>query len=219
MFNATVARVHRVRAAPSCLILAAACLVATGCGPRYAALQDSTATRLAGGLGESITVRDVALYVSNRAWDVTDIASFGIGFPLPRPQVKCLGALHANLHVTRSAQFGYGVTGSKDQVDVFYIGKGHDRRFGWDATYREKSLFELTTCRVAHYSKQDTFAETDWSVLSPKDEPFAEGNMDYYAVGTQVSVPFLSLVVDFHPVEVADAIVGIFGTDLRHDDH
>ena len=206
-------------AAHCCIALAVACLMLAGCCPSQSTRHCASPSRLAAASGEGITVHDFALYVSNRVLDVTDIVSFGVGFPLPRPQVRALGALHANLHVTRAVQFGRGVTGSKDEVDVPYLGKGHDRRFGWEATYREKSVFNLTTCRVAHYSKHDTFAETNWSTLSPKDEPFAKGNMDYYAVGTQLSIPFLSLVVDFHPVEVVDAIVGIFGVDLRHDDH
>ncbi len=159
-------------------------------------------------------VAAVLLYLPNRALDLTDVASAGIA----PPSIPYLlpGLVHINVHATRAVQFGAGSTHGN------FLGKGYGRLLAWSFVHREISLLCFTACRLKH--RGSILAEGDETdlrrrgILRPSDEPFARGQMDYFALGAEAALPVVAFQLDLHPAELFDFLAGLAFADPSGDD-
>ena len=157
--------------------------------------------------------RRALLYLPNRLLDITDMVSASVGVPL-LPKLLVARPLHVNAHLTRAAQLGLGASDS-----IVNVGKGFRRRcLPWVNGVREVSAGPVAMC---HYTMDVGGEDLDFrkaGILTPGDRPFAEGFMDYWAVGLEAAVLPVAAKVEIHPVEIADALLGFFLIDLSGDD-
>jgi len=156
----------------------------------------------------------VLFYIPNRLADVLDIVSFGIGLPWP-PHIFPASA-HANVHLTRAFQVGVGHTHG------LFIGKDYQRRLTWVFNHNEFSLGPLTVAGLT-YRHWGESGETSASIeragmLLPGDEPFAQGMMDYWAIGVNAGLLVAAVKVDVHVRELFDALLGFIFLDPMGDD-
>ncbi|HPD14434.1 MAG TPA: hypothetical protein PLE19_05760 [Planctomycetota bacterium] len=204
---------HRV--AMAALLALAMCLAAMGCAMRSPATpQALQATGQAAPADGASGYHAIAFYLPNRLVDVLDVVSFGIGLPWP-PHLFPASA-HVNAHVTRAFQLGAGHTHG------VFIGKDYRRRFTWMFEHNEFSVGPLT---VAGLTYRHTGAEGEAAasleragMLLPGDEPFAQGLMDYWAVGANVGLLVAAAKVEVHLGELLDALAGFLLFDPAGDD-
>jgi len=196
-------------------LLAVASLMLAGCGtPRPSSLtpfpgQTTTLQETGPPLGQTLL-----RYLPNRGADLLDIASVGVA--LPSASILFPSTVHLNVHLTRAFEIGAGET-----KGVFY-GRSCARRLEWGFEQTELSLGPYTDTRII-FSPVAGRPELDRRVdcagmLSPSDAPFAKDCLDYWALGAHIGVFPIALSLDIHPVEIADALLGFFLIDIRHDD-
>ncbi|MFP4058756.1 MAG: hypothetical protein ACLF0G_17955 [Candidatus Brocadiia bacterium] len=194
---------RRVCAAALACGLAATC----GCGPRAQPLQAETAEQPAA--PRRSPLRPVMFYVPNRVLDLLDTVSLGLA--VPSIPYLLPASIHANVHATRAMQAGAGGT------QGIFLGKGYRRQFAWRLIHHELSVGPLTVCDLEYSAATDTEVERV-GVLVPSDEPFAEGYMDYWALGAHAGLLVVAVEADVHPLELADAVLGFLLIDLSGDD-
>jgi len=196
-------------------LLAAASLVLLGCGtPRESSLMRTAGqTRMLGQASPTL-MHGVVNYLPNRGADLLDIGSAGIA--LPSASILFPSSAHLSLHLTRAIEIGAGET-----KGVFY-GRCYGRRLEWGFEQTETSFGLYSDTRII-FSPVAGRPEMDRRVdcagfLQPTDAPFAQGGLDYWALGTHIGFFPIALSLDLHPVEIADALLGFFLIDIRHDD-
>jgi len=148
-------------------------------------------------------------YIPNRLKDIFDIVSFGIA--LPFPPYLFPSTVHANVHATRALQLGAGNTHG------VFIGKSYDYDFAWRFEHDEFSILPFTACKLGIESDHDSELER-LGMLFPGDEPFEQGEMDYWAIGAHAGLLVTAVQVDIHPIEVLDAVFGLIFIDIMGDD-
>jgi hypothetical protein len=156
---------------------------------------------------ERATWERVALYLPDRILDLLDIVSFDVHVGV--------GAF-ANVHVTRAVQLGAGGRA--------VVGLGwHDQRSLGGSVQGEAGLWALPFATEAYggmlVGTSGVLAGSQGlsGLVEPTDMVFQEYR-DYWAVGAGVTLLFVGVDFDLHPVEVADAIVGFTTVDFLHDD-
>jgi hypothetical protein len=155
---------------------------------------------------ERSTVTRVLLYLPDRILDVFDLISFDVHFGP--------GAF-ANVHATRAVQVGGGARaigglGWHDHRSLGGMGQAESglTLFGLGAHAYSGAL--VGTSGV--FAANDTLAG-----LHRPSSKFYQRLRDYWAVGFGVTA-FGGMDFDFHPVELADLVVGFAAVDLLNDD-
>lgn len=153
-------------------------------------------------------LRMAALYLPNRFFDVTDTFTLelGVGHEIAiQPRVTNYCKL-------------IGFTGER-----YFIGKGFNRQIG--GGHAEGWELDIV-CSTASYRYVDktfgTFDEfvydgTSMHIPQTSNNIYKNKNEDFWGVGAFVSCLF-SANAQVHPVEIADAITGLFLIDLTNDD-
>lgn len=155
----------------------------------------------------------VLLYLPNRVLDIVDMISLNAAVPT-FPKHWLAGFVHVNAHVTRVVQVGAGNTNEN-----IIVGLGHKRQFlPWFEEKYELSGGPLTFAKhkISRGNRKTDFGKT--GVFFPGDEPFANGLMDYWGVGAEVTVLPVGVRAEVHPVEIVDALLGFFTIDIVNDD-
>lgn len=142
----------------------------------------------------------VAAYLPNRLGDLFDIFSLqvGVGF----------GA-HVNVHGTRALQVGLGAaTGSRIGFDRGQVGVVNESRSEFSLLPINIESFQRTTAG-SNFRPYKTSEDLPW-----RDKKFR----DYWGIGAEVTAGIPSVRFEFHPTEIPDFLLGLFGFDFRHDD-
>ena len=149
----------------------------------------------------------VLLYLPDRVLDLCDIVSFdvhlGFGF-------------WADVHATRALQ---AAAGTRSITGIGW----HERRSLGSRTQAESGLTVLAL--GAHASAGTLFGTSGvygyrasiGGLHEPGDKPYLEIR-DYWALGAAVTLAFVGLDFDFHPVQLADFAAGLFTVDFLNDD-
>jgi len=159
--------------------------------------------------GSCNALRMIALYFPNRFLDITDTFTLelGVGHEIaiqPRITNYCKVI---------------GFTGEK-----YFIGKGFNRQIGGGHT----DGWELdVVCSTASYRYLDkTFGTFDdefvydgkcMHIPSPSNNVYKSKIEDFWGIGAFVGCLF-SVNAQIHPVEIADAVTGLFLIDITNDD-
>jgi hypothetical protein len=157
-------------------------------------------------LGGNLGVRIIG-YPINRALDLVDCFSFRVGLEY---------GVMADIHLTRALQAlaggGGGIElGWRERRDLF-AGFGTDAGLGLGPFSAEA---ESITSLGTDGAKARSFTVT--GVSAPTDYAY-QYYRDYWAVGGRVIAGIVGVGVDFHPVEVVDALAGFLFIDFLHDD-
>jgi hypothetical protein len=149
----------------------------------------------------------VILYLPDRLLDLADLASLDLhlGF-----------GLYANLHATRALQAGLGARG--------ITGFGwHERRSLGIREQRESSFVlaalgaEASAGTLTGTSGIHAWSETLAGLQEPGDTLYQEVR-DYWAVGAALTLLFIGVDLDFHPLQAADLVAGVATVDFLGDD-
>ncbi len=147
------------------------------------------------------------LYLPDRVLDLLDVLSFDVHVGL--------GAF-ANVHVTRALQLGAGARG--------VVGFGwHDHRSLGLQTQAEAGIVAVGLGAEGYGG---TLAGTSGIVsggeglagLHRPSNPLYQQYRDYWAIGAAVTVVFVGVDFDLHPVELVDAVLGFATIDILNDD-
>lgn len=151
----------------------------------------------------------LVLYVPNRVLDILDAFTLNIG----------LGpTAHAELRATRAVQIGGGITytirGEKD----------FNRQYGFAkqngiAGYLGPIAYEDLDRRPAYLLAKDFWLKTDGTTtISDPVYDYKNGSIDFWEIGGSLGAAAIEADVSIHPVEILDAVLGIFLIDIREDD-
>lgn len=147
------------------------------------------------------------LYLPDRLLDLADLVSFDLhlGF-----------GLYANVHGTRALQAGLGSRG--------ITGVGwHERRSLGLRTQQESAFVlvalgaEATSGVLTGTSGIFSWSETLGGLHLPSHSLYQEVR-DYWAIGAGLTVLFVGVDFDFHPVQAADFAAGLAAIDFLGDD-
>jgi hypothetical protein len=149
----------------------------------------------------------VLLYLPDRLLDLTDVLSLDLHLgPL----------LYGNVHLTRVAQVGAGARG----VTGFGL---HERR---SLGMRDQVDSGLTLMALGADSMSTTLNGTSGifgyagnlaGLHQPWDEPYQQIR-DYWALGGALTVIFVGIDLDLHPLQIADFLAGWLTVDFLNDD-
>jgi hypothetical protein len=149
----------------------------------------------------------ILLYLPDRVLDLCDIVSFDVNFG---------GGVYANLHMTRAVQAGGGFrsVGGIGWHDDRSLGAESQKEAGLNAVAFGTQAYSAT--RVGTSGIQET-SEGMAGFHRPSDLLYQEYR-DYWAVGAAVTVAFVGVDIDLHPIQVVDFLTGIVGIDIANDD-
>jgi hypothetical protein len=149
----------------------------------------------------------IGLYPINRLLDLADIVSFHVGLE---------GGAMADVHLTRMLQLGLGGGGGMQ------VGWWQKRDLGLGVGHAgEVALLPASATQVGFARLGTAGRRSDSYTLSgintPTDPAF-QRQADYWGCGVQVIALLAGASVEFHPVELVDALGGFFLIDFLHDD-
>lgn len=149
----------------------------------------------------------VLLYLPDRILDYLDMESFDLH----------LGTgVFVNLHLTRAAQIGAGARA------VGGIGWHEHRSLGVQA--QTETAFDLpavgtSALWIGQAGTSGVRAAADGTFdLHRPSAPIYQQYRDYWGVGFALTVLFIGIDYDFHPVEAADFVAGLATVDFLRDD-
>lgn len=151
--------------------------------------------------------RFALLYVPNLLQDAADIISLQVGVG---------STFSCNFYATHFAEFGW------ENTDSFFIGKGNKQQ--WGGGRREAVRLALGCLGMDDVYVSHTFGWAHPYVLQDQAFNFPEhnasayrdGDVDFWAIGARAGLLF-DVVVECHPVGLADFLCGIVGYDLSSD--
>jgi len=149
----------------------------------------------------------IVLYIPDRILDVLDIFSFDLHFG---------GGILVNAHATRALQVGAGLQ------SVGGIGWHDNRSLGFEGQ-KEAALnilaFGPDACSMTRVGTSGIQDVSDGiAFLHTPTKHLYQEYRDYWGVGASVTLLFIGVDVDFHPVQVLDLLGGFVGFDLCSDD-
>ena len=158
---------------------------------------------------ETTWVDRISLYFPNRILDILDAFSLNIGLGL---------TAHASLRVTHELEIGGGISNTGQMV------KDYNRQYGFasrNGYYSGIGPFVSTNMerRPAVLLVKEYWWDKD-GLVTPSDEHFLpkEGAVDFWEIGGSLGFGVLEADVSIHPVEILDAVLGIFFIDICDDD-
>ena len=158
---------------------------------------------------ESNWVDKVALYFPNRVLDILDAFSLNIGLGL---------TAHASLRVTHELEIGGGVSNTAQMI------KDYNRQYGFAARNGYYSgIGPLVSANMERRPAILLAKEYWWDkdgLVTPSEEHFLpkEGVVDFWEIGGSLGFGVLEADVSIHPVEILDAVLGVFFIDICEDD-
>lgn len=149
----------------------------------------------------------VLLYLPDRLLDLADVFSVDLhlGF-----------GLYANVHATRALQAGAGGRG--------VTGLGWHERRSLGIREQQESGFVLAAigAETSSGTQSGTSGIYSWSEtvagLQQPTDPLYQELRDYWALGAALTVVFLGLDLDVHPLQAADFVAGLVTVDFLRDD-
>ena len=152
----------------------------------------------------------VTLYFPNRVLDILDAFTLNIGVGL---------TAHASLYATHELAIGGGYSATAQMI------KDHNRQYGFarrNGVYSEVGPFVATDMerRPAYLLVKEYWWDKD-GLVTPSDEiPFLpkEGAVDFWEIGGSLGLAVIEADVSIHPIEILDAVLGIFFIDICDDD-
>ena len=146
-------------------------------------------------------------YPVNRVLDVLDVVSVSAGLQ---------GGFYLDGHVTRGAQASFGAAGGMQmgwwQKRELAVGAGH---FAGTALVPISVEGEGCTRIGTRGIRNASFSVV--GLNEPTDYVYQE-HRDYWGVGFRIVALVAGAEFEFHPVELADAVSGIFFVDFLRDD-
>ena len=151
----------------------------------------------------------VTLYFPNRILDILDVFSLNIGVGL---------TAHASLRATHEVEIGGGFSATAQMI------KDYNRQYGFasrNGYYSGIGPYISTNMerRPAILLAKEYWWDQD-GLVTPSDEHFLpkEGVVDFWEIGGSLGFGVLEADVSIHPVEILDAVLGIFFIDICDDD-
>ena len=158
---------------------------------------------------ESHWVDKISLYFPNRVLDILDAFSLNIGVGL---------TAHASLRATHEIEIGGGVSNTAQMI------KDHNRQYGFasrNGYYSGIGPYISTNMerRPAILLAKEYWWDQD-GLVSPSDDHFLpkEGAVDFWEFGGSLGLGVIEADVSIHPVEILDAVLGVFFIDICDDD-
>lgn len=149
----------------------------------------------------------LVLYPINRILDIFDIVSFHVGLE---------GGAYADAHVTHALQAAAGAGGGMQlgwwQKRELAVGSGHVTGLALGPFSVEG---EGATRVGTGGAGSDSFSVVGMS--RPTDLAY-QRYRDYWGIGVRAVAGVVGAEIEFHPVELADAISGFFFVDILRDD-
>lgn len=149
----------------------------------------------------------LAMYPLNRVLDVFDIITLEVG-----PQGGLYVDAHATYAVRTAAGAGGGATVGWSQKRELAVGSGHIAGLGLMPVSAEAAGVSRAGTRGA---RNVSFHEA--GLNTPTDYIY-QRHRDYWAVGGRAIAGLVGVRAEIHPVEIADALTGIFFVDVLQDD-
>ena len=151
----------------------------------------------------------VTLYFPNRILDILDIFSLNIGVGL---------TAHASLRATHEVEIGGGFSATAQMIKDYNRQYGFARRNG---VYSGVGPIVATNMerRPAYLLVKEYYWDKD-GLITPDEEHFLpkEGVADFWEIGGSLGFGVLEADGSIHPVEILDALLGIFFIDICDDD-
>ncbi len=149
----------------------------------------------------------IALYPLNRVLDILDVVSVHVGLG---------GGVYVDAHATRSVQVVFGAAGGTQ------IGWWQKHELAAGASHVAGAALGPYSAESEAYSRAGTrgAGRSSFSVVGlnrPSDLAY-QRNRDYWSVGSRVTAILVGAGVEFHPLELADAVSGLFFLDFLRDD-
>jgi hypothetical protein len=156
---------------------------------------------------ERSTTAKVLFYPLDRVLDILDIFTI---------DVHVGGGAFVNYHFTRALQAGIGLRAT--------TGLGwHERRSLGSKSQAESGIVlvalgaEVSAATLAGTSGVYSSADSITGLHRPSSPSYQEYR-DYWAIGESVTIAFLGIDWDLHPVQIADFFAGWVGVDFLRDD-
>jgi hypothetical protein len=150
----------------------------------------------------------ILLYIPNRIVDFADVVSGTLGFG---------PAFGVEAQATQWLALGGDVGPTAQMVKGINRQYGFTKQSGWNASFlmvssgqRERTDSIGSVKDYYYYS-----AGVPWPDKVPYD--FYNGAKDFWAVGAQFKA-LIDVEIYLHPVEIVDAVLGIFFIDIKGDD-
>ena len=151
----------------------------------------------------------VTLYFPNRVLDILDAFSLNLGVGL---------TAHASLRATHAVEIGGGYSATAQMVKDYNRQYGFAQRNGY---YGELGPYIATDMnrRPAFLLAKEYWWDKD-GLVTPSEEHFLpkEGVEDFWEIGGSLGLGVIEADVSIHPVEILDAVLGIFFIDISDDD-
>jgi hypothetical protein len=156
---------------------------------------------------ERSTRAKILLYLPDRLLDILDMVSFDLHVG---------PGAYANVHLTRGFQFGAGFRG------VGGVGWHDHRSLGLLGQAEAGVAFpavgaETYAGSVVGTSGVFSSAGGNAGLHKPSSRVYQQFR-DFWAIGAAFTLGAIGVEVDFHPVQLADFLLGIGGLDILHDD-
>ncbi|MGQ0551657.1 MAG: hypothetical protein ACT4PU_00380 [Planctomycetota bacterium] len=152
-------------------------------------------------------ISKVLWYLPDRVLDILDVFSFDVHFGL--------GAF-VNVHLTRFFQGGAGFR------SVGGIGWHRHRSLGLMAQAEAGIVFPVAGTQAYGGSIIGTsgiiVGSDSLAGMHRPSAEFYQEYRDYWAIGAAVTAAIVGVDFDFHPVQLADALVGFAAVDFLNDD-
>lgn len=149
----------------------------------------------------------IGFYPVNRLLDLADVVSFHVGLE---------GGVMADAHLTRALQLGLGGGGG------LQLGWWQKRDLGLGVGHAGEIALLPYSVANQGFARLGTggLRSNSYNVvgLNTPAAPAFQRQADYWGCGVQAIVLLLGVSVEFHPVELADALGGFFLIDFLHDD-
>ena len=147
------------------------------------------------------------MYPVNRVLDLLDVVSISVGLQ---------GGLYLDAHATRAMQADFGAGGGME------IGWWQKRELAAGAAHVAglalgpfETQGEGYTRVGTHGAKSTSFSMVGMSRPSDYEH---QRFRDYWGIGARAIALIVGVEVEFHPVELADALSGVFFVDFLRDD-
>ena len=147
------------------------------------------------------------MYPVNRVLDFLDVVSFHVGLE---------GGVCAEAHATRAIQAGLGASGGMQ------VGWWQKRELAVGSAHQTGLALGPFSLEGEGCTRAGTLGarNSNYSVVGfnrPSDLVY-QRHRDYWGIGGRATALLVGAEVEFHPVELADAIAGIFFIDFLRDD-
>ena len=150
----------------------------------------------------------ILLYIPNRIVDMMDVFSVTVGFG---------PAIGAELKATKYCSLGGEVGFTAQMVKGINRQYGFAVENGWNASFLMISAENRERDESIGSVKNYYYYSTGVPSIDPIPYDFHKGAKDFWGVGAKLAA-LIELQAEFHPVEIADFVLGWLFIDIKDDD-